>query len=375
MTMNKREASQFSSHPTSLGSYVCMSSFRLFEKALSWLFASDKLLYALDPEAASATWHNDAPSLLEFARSYRNHFAQKQIICRVTNKQEDVEASLALIESLPRYIKNPEHLMLASDEILAKVVSYRRLKTGQPLKLPYLTDQGTIEYASYKVDTSFHLFNRMEAFALLNVDKEKGCPVILFRGTDFSIVREEGRRSILSDIDPKGPGHSQFEKLKKGLNLYLEKVHATYGDIRLIGHSLGGSMLLYTLITHPQWLHKDPAFPSVAFNFPGVSKALLKKYEALAEGEKPAFKGFVCQGDVISKFGFLLDPVYALNIGLELSPIRAHEELFFLNHHVMMQKVNLALENSSHARGQYSNLHKQASSFLYELGLKSVFTR
>ena len=32
-------------------------------------------------------------------------------------------------------------------------------------------------------------------------------------------------------------------------------------------------------------------------------------------------------------------------------------------------------ENQSKIRHHYSNLHKKTSSFLYELGLKSVFTR
>ncbi len=373
--MNKRDASQFSSHPTSLGSYVCMSSFRTFEKVLSWIFDSKTLDYTLDETDTPTLFQCESNHLTEFAKSYRNHFAQKQLICRVTNKEQDVDATIELIASLQDHIKDPKHLMLASDEILAKVLSYRRLKNGQALKLPHLKEDNTIEYIDYKVDTSFHLFNRMEAFALLNVNKEKGCPIILFRGTDFTLVREEGRRSVLSDIDPKGPGHSQFKKIKKDLSLYLEKIHTTYAPIRLVGHSLGGTMLLYTLITNPTWLQKNPNMPSRAFNFPGISPAMLKTYNDLPLEEQPSFEGFVSAGDVVSKFGLLFGDVFALSLDLELSPIRAHEELFFLSHRVSMQKVDVSKENKSEVREKYSNLHEKTSSLLYELGLKSVFTR
>ena len=352
-----------------------MGSFKVFERALSWLFKSKSLTYAIDTTQQSTILHNDALELLEFAKSYRNHFAQKNLICRVTNNPGDVETTTGLLKTLKDHIQQERHLLLASDEILAKVLSYRRLKNGQQLELPVMTPGKGIEYISYKIDTSFHLFNRMEAFALLNVDKSKGCPIILFRGTDFSLVREEGRRSILHDIDPKGPGHTQFEKIKEDLSRYLETINKTYGPIRLVGHSLGGVMLLYTLTHYPHLLQKSTHLPSVAFNFPGIGSKMFEKFCALDEHERPMFQGFVSEGDVISKFGKLVGDIYSLNLGLDLSPIRAHEELFFLAPRVEVQKVDVDQENGCDKRLYFSNLHEKTASFLYELGLKSVFTR
>lgn len=351
-----------------------MGSFQLFEKALSWLFKSEEITYATEKAAPLSLMENSADELLEFASSYRGQFAQKNLICRVTNNPGDVQITVDLIKSLKHHIHDPNHLMLACDEILAKVLSYRRLKHGQKLALPILNGE-SIEYINYQVDTSFQLFNRMEAFSLINEDPSKGCPIMLFRGTDFSLVREEGRRSILHDIDPKGPGHSQFQKVKEDLSKCLEKVSKVNGAFRLIGHSLGGVMLLYTLTHYPQWLQKNPAFPSVAFNFPGTSAKMLEEYYAIKPENRPAFKGFVSEGDVISKFGKLFGDVYTLSLGLGLSPIRAHEELFFLAPRVQMQKVAIHEENGCKKRDYFSNLHKQASFFFYELGLKSVFTR
>ena len=93
--------------------------------------------------------------------------------------------------------------------------------------------EGLIEMVQYEVDAVFDLWSKIRAFGLVNVSASCGAPILLFRGTDFSVLSEGGRASIISDLDPKGPGRTLFEKAEPELHKWLETIHPLKGKARI----------------------------------------------------------------------------------------------------------------------------------------------
>lgn len=341
-------------------------SFKYWEIFLSWLFKYESRCYALKEK--TLVYENPSDHFNRFARTYREKMASKGIICRVTPQFEDIEKTCDVFKMLYETIEDAQMCEWAACEVAAKVLAYRNLKMGHLIPFPIMTKEGTMEMSTYVVDRVFDLWNKIRAFGLVRSDSGIGAPILLFRGTDFSFMNEGGRASIISDLDPKGPGYTLFEKGKKSLHEWLK---AKNQQGRLIGHSLGGAVAAYTLIHEADLISRDGHECSYAFNFPGVSEALVEKWDALEE--KPRFKGFVCRGDLVSKLGNLFGDIYEVSLQSPLSPIRAHEMLFFAQPRGFLHEVNLPEENASSSRKYYSKLQQQTSSVIYEFGLKFLF--
>ncbi|MCB1107365.1 MAG: hypothetical protein KDK76_04635 [Chlamydiia bacterium] len=341
-------------------------SFKYWEIFLSWLFKYETRCFAL--KSPSFTYENPSEALNTFGKSYRKYMACKGIICRVTPHFKDIEQTNAILKVIYETIEDPQMCEWATCEVLAKVMAYRNLKVGHTLSLPIMTKRGTMEVITYVVDRVFDLWNKVSAFGLIPLKDGEGAPILLFRGTDFSFMTEGGRASIMSDLDPKGPGYSLFEKGQLPIREWLKK---TGKKGRVIGHSLGGVVAAYTLIHESSLMSKEMHECSYAFNFPGVSNDQLQIWNDLTE--KPHFQGFVCRGDLISKLGNLFGKVYEVSLETPLSPIRAHETLLFAQHRGHLHEVDLEQENLSSSRRYYSKLQQQTSSIIYEFGLKFLF--
>lgn len=348
-------------------------TFRYWEVFLSWLFKYPSRCYELSRLKECRTFENPSEGLYQLGQTYRARSASKGIICRVTNKKRHLDEACHILRLVYEEIQSPELCDLATAEVLAKVVAYRELKKGDKIPIPLLGADHCMQMSYYVVDKVFDLWNKVRAFGLVNVGSERKAPIILFRGTDFSITSEGGRASIISDLDPKGPGRSLFEMAEKHLASWLKVTTKEKGPARLIGHSLGGVIVAYTLLHEHEYISKESHETSYAFNSPGVSQDLINKWETLASEEKPHYKGFVCRGDVVSKFGQLFGKVFEISLKKPLSPVRAHELLLFAEPLCYLHEVDLGEENHSSSRQFYSKLQQQTSSMIYEFGLKFLF--
>jgi len=341
-------------------------SFKYWEIFLTWLFKYDSRCFELKDK--TLVYENPSKQHARFGKSYRKKMASKGIICRVTPSFDDVEKTCKALKAIYETVESPLTCEWATFEVLAKVMAYRNLKTGHTLQIPIMDREGCMSMKPFVVDRVFELWNKIKAFGLTPLNAEEVSPILLFRGTDFSFMTEGGRASIISDLDPKGPGFTLYEKGQKQIREWLLKGGK---KARVIGHSLGGVVAAYTLIHDADLISQNSWESSYAFNFPGVSKELIEKWEDLSQ--KPHFKGFVCRGDLVSKLGFLFGEIYEVSLDAPLSPIRAHEILLFAEGRGFLHEVDLIKENASSSRQFYSNLQQQTSSVLYEFGLKFLF--
>jgi len=348
-------------------------TFRYWEVFLSWLFKYPSRCYELAENKECQVLENPSESLHKLGKTYRFCSASKGITCRVTNKKKDLDETCRILRLIYNEIQNPQLCDFAAAEVLAKVLAYRELDEGDTIPIPTLGPDYSVQMTNYIVDEAFDLWNKIRAFGLVSADYHQAPPLLLFRGTDFSIVREGGRSSIISDLDPKGPGRSLFENAEKNLHSWLKTVTAVQGKARVIGHSLGGVIVAYTLLHEYTYISSKHYEASYAFNFPGVSDDLTERWKALPDDEKPAYRGFVCRGDVVSKFGQLFGEVTEISLRKPLSPVRAHEQLLFAEPMCYLYKVDLEEENNSSSRQFYSKLQQQTSSMIYEFGLKFLF--
>ncbi|MBP9841044.1 MAG: hypothetical protein KBC64_01305 [Simkaniaceae bacterium] len=325
-----------------------------WEMVLSWLFRYPSRCVLLKDPPLSETREMKYSPLIEFSSRYNRFNTREGILCKVTKSQHDVSLLSELIKDLPKEISD-----LTIAELLAKGYAYRTLYVGQSLQ---------IQGAEYIVDEVFDLWNNMTAFGLFSRVKE---PLLLFRGTDTSLLTESGRASIISDLDPQGPGLTMYTYAQDKIHSWLDKVASQGMKARAIGHSLGGAFVIYTLLLEAPLMHQT--LPSYAFNYPGIPEDLALKWQLMNPSTRPAFKGIITRGDVVSKFGKLIEETYEASIAEPLLPIAAHEKLIFSEPLTYLHLVDIERENSSSSREQYSKIQQSTSNFIYQMGLKHLF--
>lgn len=341
--------------------------FKYWEILLSHLFKYSSRCYVCAEGCSPIHFQNGCTTLAKLGQSYHNEGGKKGIICTVTPFARDVERAKGVLMELEKERSSAELRDWAVGELLSKVFAYRNLQKGWHFSLPIMEGSSV---APYVVDQVFNLWRQVKAFGLLSTTQAQP-PILLFRGTEFSITSEGGRASIISDLDPEGPGWRLFMKGRRGLEEWLQ-THCRRGlGARVMGHSLGGAMAAYMLIEKAELMSKRADAPSYLFNAPGVSEYLAEKWEALEE--KPAFKGFVARGDLVSKVGRLFGTLYECSTLQRLSPVRAHEMLHFAEEALALHPIDIERENRSDSRRFYSQLQKQTTSAIYHLGLKFLF--
>ena len=325
-----------------------------WEIFLSWLFKYPSRCFAIKDPTDLETYVQDTEALREFTHNHSRFSTSEPILCKVTPDQKHIDIVKVILKELGHTL--PDHAIC---EVLAKALAYRNLKEGMEFE---------IFGHEYVVDTVFNLWNQMAAFGLVS---KSGEPLLLFRGTDATLMSEGGRASMISDLDPRGPGRSLFSYAKSNLRTWLTKVAERGPKARLIGHSLGGVFVAYTMISESPLVNKTK--PSYAFNHPGIPKDLLAEWEAIPEAKRPAFEGIIARGDVVSKFGFLFGRNIEVSFEEPLNPINAHERLLFGSPLCYIHEIDNKTENNSESRSYYSKLQKQTSLIIYQMGLKHLF--
>jgi hypothetical protein len=295
-----------------------------------------------------------------FIAQHGHYSTYKPLIGIVSEFQEDIVVVNQLLIRIQENVKNMAHMQLMADEVLAKVMAYRNLKVGQKIPVPVAISSNKSKIVMYKVDKVFNLSGGMPAFGLVPHTTAKAPPILLFRGTDLSFSLK-GYSSILADLDLNGPGLSVFYRAEDELQDWLEKVSYSHSKARVLGYSLGGSFVQYACINESEFICKDERFPSVAFNQPGVSEELVLKWHRLKTEEKPSFKGYVTEGDVVSTVGKLIGDVKELTLDHLLEPLTAHVTLMSIQHRLYAYSLDVTLKNELDYSAQDPQLKKETS--------------
>jgi hypothetical protein len=361
-----------------LYSIFTIKRYQYWDKLLSYLFKYSTRCYYRRSPVNIEKFKNSSSSLKYFSDNFGRFSTSKVLIGKVTSAPEDVLITQHLFKIILETAKSPRACDLMTAEVLSKVLAYRNLKENERLWIPTpIPSQNSssyeIQYVEYTVDTVFNLWHSHIAFGLLPVQHSAGLPILLFRGTDFSLLSESGRASILCDLDPDGPGRRLFYNSRYEIRRWLMQNHHLGKKTRVMGHSLGGVLATYTSIYEHAFLSNDPHLPSYAFNSPGVSEDLVEEWNDLSKKEKPSFMNLIARGDIVSKFGSLLENTYEMFTNKPLSPMIAHEQLIFSQPICYLVPIDQEKENHSKSRRYYSKIQKQSTSFAYCFGLKYLF--
>ncbi len=258
----------------------------------------------------------DHPEIVHFVNK-SNYFSEIQpIIGRVSNLEKDFLVCKEFLEKMPELIPDPFHCEQASLELLTKAIAYRDLHKG--MEFSFL-EKGVLR--TYVVDYVFSLWKQIPAFGLL--PKDKGVPILLFRGTDWSFHSSRGRASILSDFDFRSPGFCIYQQSSSQIRAWLHNKKA-----RAMGFSLGGTLSMYTALFEPLSMHAEE--PSICFNPAGVFQNVKSLWEE--QNIKPPLICYITTADIVSKVGHLLGEVKEFSFPTQRRPnfLKTHTDLMFL---------------------------------------------
>lgn len=299
-------------------------------------------------------YENKFPSFKSFVAKYSFKSPYRAIIGFVTDDERDLDATNQLLSNVHRSItENLKQRELMTNEILTKVIAYRELKVGQKVIVPVVTAKGTCKLVAYRVDVVLDLFGGMPAFGLVPKSNTDEVPsILLFRGTDLS---GRGFASIMADLDLNGPGYRVFQGSQEKIRNWLIKVDNQYSmKARVMGFSLGGALVQYACILESKYISKDPHFPNVAFNQPGLSEDMVNKWNKMHVADRAPFIGYITEGDVVSSVGKLIGYVSELSTNVILEPIAAHLTLMSAENRLYSYRIDVTLKYGEDQSAQSS---------------------
>lgn len=278
--------------------------------------------YPLAQPTEQETLNASLPEIASFANEYSYFSLTRPIIGKVSSRQADLKKICALLQTLQVTSLRGSHFELACGELLTKCLAYRDLKRGNQLQIP-IEKQGGITLETFTVDHVFDIWQGMPAFGLIP-EKDNLSSLLLFRGTDFSLITKRGIASVMSDLDPSGPGLRAFFHARKEIRSWLQLVQARGNPARVMGFSLGGALAAYTFIYENSYLSEEPSLSVCA---PGVASSVIKAWNRLPANRKELFVSYINVGDLVSQFGSLFGTVYCLSTKEPMRPLTAHTTL------------------------------------------------
>jgi hypothetical protein len=287
---------------------------------------------------------NEASPLSLFSKNHGYFAKAHPLVGIVTEEKQDFLLTQTVLSDLVHSCKDSLFVEIGTAEILTKVLAYRHLEQGDSVFLPFVQEDHNIELMEYRIDKIFDLWQGMPAFGLVPQKMKTAPPILLYRGTDFSLLSKRSWASILSDLDIAGPGLTAFLKARTHIHQWLERVAESGNKARVMGFSLGGALAIYTLIYEHELIAQKG---SVAFNPPGISHAILEEWEKIPQESKPHFTLFISKGDIIPKLGKLIPYAYELSNQREMRPIDAHVRLMVGERQLHIWKINLDQENKA----------------------------
>ena len=312
------------------------------DSALSHTMPLSLRTYALQ-EGELQKFSDPLPALASFEEEFGYFSCQHPLVGVVTQEAKDLEPVQKLLQSLMQE-KDPKLLSLAVEEVLAKVLAYRNLEVGMRIYIPTELKKKSWELVEYEVDTVLDLLYGMPAFGLLAQKQAKAPPLLLFRGTDLSLLSKKSWASILCDLDVSGIGWTAFQSAEPQIKKWLEKANSLRGPAKVVGFSLGGALSIYTALLEPSCLCRV-----VAFNSPGVSKSLFLLW---GKEQLPPISFYAAQGDPVSKLGWIGPRAFEMAYKGSLGPIAAHTSLMTAKSPLFLFPIDLEQENKQRFIGK-----------------------
>ncbi len=232
------------------------SFLKSLDKMLAAIFDEPSRTYAIVPTQRGEIFRSPTPAMEEFIRLHGYFSEERPIVARFTKDAEDLNLTREVLKEIHEKVIDPFQREITAAEVITKVLAYRDLKPGDQISLPVLGAQSGATYMPYIVDEVLDLWHGMPAFGLLPQDKE-GIPILLFRGTDLSLVTERGWASVISDLEIHDPGLSAFQSGQSKIRAWLEKAEKSCSKARVMGFSLGGILAAYTILYEGDLISRD----------------------------------------------------------------------------------------------------------------------
>lgn len=320
--------------PCSLEGKVRQKGLYQLDETMSWALPFSSRTFSLKEKIKAKVFQTTTPLLEEFSFLHGYFSCFKPLVGIVTEEVTDVipvqKALISLTES-----NDMQWIKIATEELLTKALAYRNLQKGMKILIPHI-QEGKAVLLLYEVDAVLNLWQGMPAFGLVSLEK-KAESILLFRGTDFSMVSKSSWASILSDLDFQGAGFSTFRMAEKQIHDWLEKV-SFEKKVKVMGFSLGGALAFYTTIYQSSFVKE-----CIAFNAPGVSKLVFEDWKN-SKQELPIIV-YATQGDVVSKVGKILPMAFELTDKKPMGPIESHAKLMTAKSSLLLFHIDMEKEN------------------------------
>ncbi len=300
-------------------SKVRVKALENLDQFLNWSVSEKLKSYPLARPLQEERIRSDIPEVREFVQKYGYFSAVRPLVGKVSSDEGDLELVCCLLRNVFEKGAKGSYLQVANAEILTKILAYRDLKKGQIIKIPVENGSG-VSYEPFMVDHVFDIWRGMPAFGLIP-QKEGLSSILLFRGTEFSLVSQRGWASMMSDLDMAGPGRAAFQRAQNEISVWLKKVKSRGKKAAVMGYSLGGALAAYTFIYENGSLSDQG---SLAVCAPGVAEKVIEDWGMLSKEKQKGFTSYVNSGDVVSKVGKLFGTVYCLSAPESFKPIEAH---------------------------------------------------
>ena len=319
------------------------------DKMLSAIFDEPSRTYSIVPTQRGETFQNHDLAMHGFI-SLHGYFSEvSPIVGKFTKNEEDLHVTKEILKVIHERINDPFQREITAAEVITKVLAYRDLKKGDTIALPTLDAYSRAELTPYVVDEVLDLWHGMPAFGLLpqvrtgnGESLDQHVPILLFRGTDLSLITERGWASVISDLEIHDPGLSAFQKGQAKVHAWLEKAEKYCCKARVMGFSLGGILTAYTLLYEGELVNRDKT--SFSFSAPGVSREVLQEW--VQETGRPPFLLFIPQGDIIPKYGRLFKNAFLLSTDKVPAPLAAHTGLITFSEFFRLNAIDTAQENA-----------------------------
>jgi len=245
-------------------------------------------------------------------------------------------------------LENPQLRSALTAEILLKEVAFHSPRKGKEFLLP--PSQAHQDMLAYKVDEVIHLRGKIPAYGLTSSNPH-AAPILIYRGTSPALSREGGISSLIEDLDPKGVGRQIFDQAFPRLNSWLEKATEKGKKARILGYSQGASLAALTLVHSFRMISKDPSFPSITFNPPGIDHPALETWKKIPVQQRPLMIQYLIRGDLVSRCGgALIGEAYEITTAQKLGLLDAHVSLVLPQSHWKMHQVDIEKDNQATLR-------------------------
>jgi hypothetical protein len=332
---------------TAWKSRVRVEALKSLDEFLNWHLGNETRSFILRLPAVSVSYVYPEGWMGNFQELHGFFSPYQPLVGRVSGHKEDLESTRCVMQAVVHKLSDKKLQTFAADEILAKVLAYRDLHLGEEILLPCCDSGAKMRLYPYKIDEVFNLWLGMPAYGLTPLNE--GVPLLLFRGTDFSLDAPRGWASLMSDVDLSGPGLHAFQKAQPKIHAWLKKNADLGKKARVMGYSLGGALAAYAYIFENQWIAEEG---SCGFNLPGVSDQVIEQWNALGSERQQGFVSFVNRGDVVSKVGKLFGVVYELSLNVPMKPMTAHTMLMCAQEAFNRSAIDVKIENESRMLAQ-----------------------